>query len=148
MSGEQNCHSSCVNQDVLQLNKTTVFKKPKNTQVPNDLIALSHALKREWAATLAYVKVVVVGLLLGQATLLKVSVLPDRSTNTLGFSLADAAIDVPHIKLLTLDSLCTSIDDMEKKMTHEEKMKVYEYEKRIVLCLVGVHNVENKIKGI
>ena len=105
-------------------------------------------MKREWAATLAYVKVVVVGLLLGQATLLKVSVLPERSTNTLGFSLADAAIDVPHIKLLTLDSLCTSIDDMEKKMTHEEKMKVYEYEKRIVLCLVGVHNVENKIKGI
>jgi hypothetical protein len=142
-----NCHSSCVNQDVLQLKKTTVFKKPKNTQVPNDLIALSHALKREWAATLAYVKVVVVGLLLGQATLLKVSVLPDRSTNTLGFSLADAAIDVPHIKLLTLDSLCTSIDDMEKKMTHEEKMKVYEYEKRIVFCLVGVHNVVNK-KGI
>ena len=139
-----NCHSRCVNQDVLQLKKTKTVFKPKNAQVTNDLIALSHALKKEWAALLAYLKVVVVGLLSGQATLLKVSVLNEKTTNAIGFSLADAAIDVHHNKLLTCDALCTSIDDMEKNMTHEENMKVYEYEKRIVLCLVGVHVENNK----
>ena len=107
------------------------------------LTKIKNKLEHDPLALFAYIKVIDIGLLSGQKTLSSVSILQNKDN---GKTKHFYDISLRHFYKnfqiaggvrTSLVSIRSSINNIEQLMNNSDKNKIFEYEKFMILCLVG-----------